>query len=169
MLLCFTISIQSLLSIIYIQTSFHAGFQYAKSLMSFTENCDEFATEMVDNLLDILTKGEHSKVIKQDGVYTTKDEALKPPPAAEPEIVKDPVQEKLDHTACLINDLQQTQSDRLSGRLPSHLSQVSIFTPADRFSSFQNNEWKSSLKLLSVVRVRIHSFHLYQVTIKLCQ
>ena len=30
---------------------------------------------------------------------------------------------------------------------------VNPFTPTDRFSSFQNNEWKSPLKLLSVERV----------------
>ena len=29
------------------------------------------------------------------------------------------------------------------------------YTPTDRFSSFQNNEWKSPLKLLSVERVNI--------------
>ena len=29
------------------------------------------------------------------------------------------------------------------------------FTPKDRFSSFQSNEWKSPLKLLSVERVNI--------------
>ena len=37
---------------------------------------------------------------------------------------KDPVQEKLDQTATLINDLQKTQSERLSQNLPSHISQI---------------------------------------------
>ena len=32
---------------------------------------------------------------------------------------------------------------------------VNPFTPTDRFSSFQNNEWKSLLKLLSVERVKL--------------
>lgn len=37
---------------------------------------------------------------------------------------KDPVQEKLDQTATLLNDLQQTQSERLSKNLPPHITQV---------------------------------------------
>ena len=37
---------------------------------------------------------------------------------------KDPVQEKLDQTATLINDLQQTQNERLSQNIPPHISQV---------------------------------------------
>ena len=31
---------------------------------------------------------------------------------------------------------------------------INPFTPTDRFSSFQNNEWNSLLKLLSVERVK---------------
>ena len=31
---------------------------------------------------------------------------------------------------------------------------VNPFTPTDRFSLIQNNEWKSPLKLLSVERVK---------------
>ena len=46
------------------------------------------------------------------------------------------------------------------------LSKFNPLTPTDRFSSFQHNEWKSPLKLLSVERVnavlialKIHYFH----------
>lgn len=37
---------------------------------------------------------------------------------------KDPVQERLDQTASLIKDLQATQKERLSARLPMHLAHV---------------------------------------------
>lgn len=37
---------------------------------------------------------------------------------------KDPVQERLDQTASLINDLQATQKERLSAKLPTHLAHV---------------------------------------------
>lgn len=43
----------------------------------------------------------------------------------EPDTKTDPVQEKLDQTASLLNDLQQTQSERLSSKLPAHLALVS--------------------------------------------
>ncbi|XP_067144180.1 bromodomain-containing protein 7 isoform X1 [Centruroides vittatus] len=39
------------------------GVQYAESIMSFAKDCD-FVMNMVDNLLDILTGGEHSKTMK---------------------------------------------------------------------------------------------------------
>ncbi|ESN92554.1 hypothetical protein HELRODRAFT_189500 [Helobdella robusta] len=37
------------------------GVQYAKSLKEFVSGCGEYATMMVDNLLDVLTNGEHMK------------------------------------------------------------------------------------------------------------
>lgn len=39
------------------------GVQYTESIMSFAKDCD-FVMNMVDNLLDILTGGEHSKTMK---------------------------------------------------------------------------------------------------------
>uniref|UniRef100_A0A0K8R895 Putative bromodomain-containing protein 7 n=1 Tax=Ixodes ricinus TaxID=34613 RepID=A0A0K8R895_IXORI len=39
------------------------GFQYAESLLSFAKDCD-YVMDMVDNLLDILTSGEHSKTVR---------------------------------------------------------------------------------------------------------
>ena len=37
---------------------------------------------------------------------------------------RDPVQERLDQTASLINDLQATQRERLSAKLPAHFAHV---------------------------------------------
>jgi len=34
---------------------------FCKSLQHFVSDCGEYAVHMVDNLLDILTDGEHSK------------------------------------------------------------------------------------------------------------
>ncbi|XP_065309970.1 bromodomain-containing protein 7-like isoform X4 [Dermacentor albipictus] len=39
------------------------GVQYAESLLSFAKDCD-YVMDMVDNLLDVLTSGEHSKTVK---------------------------------------------------------------------------------------------------------
>lgn len=38
---------------------------FCVSISSFVENSGEFAVAMVDHLLDILTKGEHSKAKQQ--------------------------------------------------------------------------------------------------------
>ncbi|KAJ8302602.1 hypothetical protein KUTeg_018998 [Tegillarca granosa] len=144
------------------------GVDYAKSVMSFVENAGDYAISMVDHLLDILTKGEHTKVKKmlekkkKDEDEKTHNEVV----AAlndenntqlgtkedggtksdidinslrslgelgvdvsfldnfDKESKKDPVQEKLDQTASLLNDLQQTQYERLGGHLPSHLGNI---------------------------------------------
>ncbi|OWF37379.1 bromodomain-containing protein 7-like [Mizuhopecten yessoensis] len=125
------------------------GVQYARSIMNFTGNSGDYAVAMVDNLLDILTKGEHSKTQKlleeqksQQEIPTQENGSEQPTSADmsslrslsqlgvdvsfldhyESEPKKDPVQEKLDQTASLLNDLQQTQNERLSSRLPPHLS-----------------------------------------------
>lgn len=39
------------------------GVQYAESLLSFAKDCD-YVMDMVDNLLDVMTSGEHSKTVK---------------------------------------------------------------------------------------------------------
>ncbi|XP_060077023.1 bromodomain-containing protein 7-like [Ylistrum balloti] len=129
------------------------GVQYARSIMDFTEHSGDYAIAMVDNLLDILTKGEHSKTQKlleeqkaQQEMHTQESVAELPSATAadisslrslsqlgvdvsfldqyESEPPKDPIQEKLDQTASLLNDLQQTQSERLSSKLPPHLALV---------------------------------------------
>ena len=45
-----------------------------------------------------------------------------------------------------------------------HTLRFNPFTPTDRFSLIQNNDWKSPLKLLSVERVKrlyLRHLHLY--------
>ncbi|KAK3085828.1 hypothetical protein FSP39_009255, partial [Pinctada imbricata] len=151
------------------------GIQYSKSVMSFVENSGDYAEKMVDHLLDILTKGEHTKTQKilsqkkgsQDGgsgsssskSASQSKERKSPSPASstagsqdnkpqqnidfdslkslgdlgvdvsflddfKDSIKPDPMQEKLDQTAGLLKDLQQTQNERLSLKPPSHLSHV---------------------------------------------
>ncbi|XP_063439065.1 bromodomain-containing protein 7-like [Mytilus trossulus] len=124
------------------------GVGYAKSVMSFVESGGDYAIAMVDNLLDILTKGEHAKtkILQQkmkDGGGTTDEKSANidfdslrglsdlgvdmsflDNMEKSMKKEKDPVQEKLDQTATLINDLQQTQSERLSQNLPPHITQV---------------------------------------------
>lgn len=46
------------------------------SIGSFVENSGEFAVAMVDHLLDILTKGEHSKAKQQLGEVSINTLAL---------------------------------------------------------------------------------------------
>lgn len=139
------------------------GVQYAKSIGSFVENSGEFAVAMVDHLLDILTKGEHSKAKQQLGEIRAAEEEKSTEASGSTESQsgsdtkpvnidinslkslgdlgvdvsflddfekitsqpkKDPVQERLDQTASLINDLQATQKERLSAKLPTHLAHV---------------------------------------------
>ncbi|CAC5408627.1 BRD7 [Mytilus coruscus] len=124
------------------------GVGYAKSVMSFVENGGDYAIAMVDNLLDILTKGEHAKtkILQQkmkDGGGSTDEKSANidfdslrglsdlgvdmsflDSMEKSMKKEKDPVQEKLDQTATLLNDLQQTQNERLSQNLPPHITQV---------------------------------------------
>lgn len=143
------------------------GVQYAKSIMSFAESTGDTTIKMVDNMLDALTNGEHSKVqwqIDQRRKEETKKQAqaaaeLDQAMAAvdsgaqkdaldvdfnslkslstdlgmdlsfldyfEKEITKEKeLQQKLDYTAGLIQDLHSTQHDRLSAKPPVHLAFV---------------------------------------------
>lgn len=143
------------------------GVQYAKSIMSFAESTGDATIKMVDNMLDALTNGEHSKVqwqIDQRRKEETKKQAeaaaeLDQAMAAvdsgskketlnvdfnylkslstdlgmdfsfldyfEKEITKEKeLQQKLDYTAGLIQDLHSTQHDRLSAKPPVHLAFV---------------------------------------------
>ncbi|KAL5021875.1 hypothetical protein ScPMuIL_001030 [Solemya velum] len=146
------------------------GVQYAKSVKSYVENSGDYVNRMVDRMLDILTKGEHSKTqciiderrreeeqkLLAEEVKENLDAEIRPVhefktegniskscrgdfdlgalrslgdlgvdvsflDQYEKDPPKDKVQEKLDHTASLIQDLQQTQSERLCARPPLYL------------------------------------------------
>ncbi|XP_029637603.1 bromodomain-containing protein 7 isoform X2 [Octopus sinensis] len=144
------------------------GVQYAKSIMAFADSTGDYTIKMVDNLLDVLTNGEHSRVQGQID-QRKKEESKKQAQAAaeldqamaaasadtssqdpydvdfeslktlssdlgmdlsfldhfEKEISKEKeLQQKLDYTAGLIQDLHSTQHDRLSAKPPVHLAFV---------------------------------------------
>lgn len=120
------------------------GIQYAESIMSFAKDCDYVMT-MVDNLLDILTGGEHSKTMKLLGERRKCIEEEKTKPDDLTALVtetlsterkdrhqEDPVlmeqriaiQQKLDSTTKLLQDLAKVQHDRLSAEPPSHLAHI---------------------------------------------
>ncbi|GAB1608311.1 bromodomain-containing protein 7-like [Argonauta hians] len=144
------------------------GIQYTKSIMAFADATGDYNITMVDNLLDVLTNGEHSRVQGQID-QRKKEESKKQAQAAaeldqamaaatadtssqdpydvdfeslktlssdlgmdlsfldhfEKEISKEKeLQQKLDYTAGLIQDLHSTQHDRLSAKPPVHLAFV---------------------------------------------
>ncbi|XP_041376068.1 bromodomain-containing protein 7-like [Gigantopelta aegis] len=109
------------------------GIQYAKSVSHFVKDADDYAIKMVDNLLDILTRGEHSKskqviaqrkLLEEEKKTQEKDKTVSSKEDTRDvskDAVVDPLQQRLDQTAGLIQDLQQTQLERLSACPPSHL------------------------------------------------
>jgi bromodomain-containing protein 7/9 len=133
-----------------------AGVQYAESIMNFAKDSD-YLLNVVDNLLDTLTDGEHSKTmatLKQAqeeqnctsaeqidfkslrslsdlGIDVSFLENLEPVVKQEPLEPQDPVQSKLDATTELIEQLDKVQNERLSRPLPGHLSQVMGPTPEE--------------------------------------
>ncbi|XP_071092331.1 bromodomain-containing protein 7-like [Haliotis cracherodii] len=139
------------------------GAQYAKSVMSFVESAEDYGVKMVDVLLDVLTKGEHSKTRrlleqkkKVEADKKAEEEKQKEKEAKvkknidfnslrslgdlgldvsfvdyfEKEIGNEKLQARLDQTAGLITDLQQTQKERLSQKPPAHLGL--LLGPSDR-------------------------------------
>ncbi|UYV80379.1 BRD7 [Cordylochernes scorpioides] len=109
--------------------------------------------DMVDNLLDVLTSGEHSKTakimeerkqMKEDEEKFRKLMAEKAEPPADPfhdidlsMLEKDggrddgplsprhrELQDRLDHTGRLLTDLARIQHQRLSAEPPTHLSHI---------------------------------------------
>ncbi|XP_055955506.1 bromodomain-containing protein 7 isoform X2 [Patella vulgata] len=120
------------------------GAQYATSVMDFVDTSGDYAVKMVNNLLDILTKCEHSKTQRileakrkeeeQQRIQDAKEKesinsVVAEHTAVDTSIVKeesemDKIQQKLDHTASLITTLHDKQKERLSAKLPSHLAHI---------------------------------------------
>ncbi|XP_064640436.1 bromodomain-containing protein 7-like [Lineus longissimus] len=125
--------------------------EYATSIQDFLEDCNTGAdiVRMVDNLLDIVTGGEHKKTKKifEDRQKETEEKrkheekekeekkksetekdrkspTLKEETSADSEDKEVSFQKKLDETAGLIGQLQKSQYDRLGQKLPSHLAYV---------------------------------------------
>jgi bromodomain-containing protein 7/9 len=122
-----------------------AAVQYAKSLRHFVANCGDYAIQMVDNLLDILTDCEHSKtntallVKERERLKLEQEEAKKKLemeaqaqhqnslPSANADESSGPVSEsqrRLDHLSTLIAELHRMQNARLSQQMSSHLGQA---------------------------------------------
>ena len=106
--------------------------------MKFVEEADDDCVRIVDGLLDVLTKGQHMITKKQISMKKMEDEMKAAQAAKDSETSQNPtqnssephaeseddVQNRLDKMAGLLNDLQQTQYDRLSQKLPSHLGNI---------------------------------------------
>ncbi|XP_052229934.1 bromodomain-containing protein 7-like [Dreissena polymorpha] len=113
------------------------------SVMKFVEDAEDDCTKIVDSLLDVLTKGQHSATMKQIHEKRKQDEkqkaALKKtmmfsqndPEEADFSTAnttadggegKPDVQQRLDRTADLLRELHQAQHERLSQRPPPHLT-----------------------------------------------
>lgn len=120
------------------------GVQYAKSVMKFVEDAEEDCTKIVDSLLDVLTKGQHTIAMKQveqkrkedqeklaeikkkmmavsGSTVTTTDQLNQVTGGVE---TKDSIQKRLEKTADLLLELQQTQTERLSLKPPPHLGNL---------------------------------------------
>ncbi|GAB6025856.1 hypothetical protein CHUAL_011834 [Chamberlinius hualienensis] len=128
--------------------------QYAESLFNFTKDCEfasEMADSVLDSLTDgehrklmkslDLKKNTETTNGKSDGLNgseasnmefdydslkTLKDEGIDISflDTIVKQVKKDPIQKKLDETTNLLQDLVKVQHDRLSAKLPTHLSQI---------------------------------------------
>ncbi|KAK3758538.1 hypothetical protein RRG08_058806 [Elysia crispata] len=135
------------------------GVQYAKSVQKFVENAGISAVEMVDKLLDTLTRNQHSKsqVLLEEQKRKNEEAAEK---ALQDEMIakaqkaaeeaaakdsKDPVQQSLNQTAAMISDLYHTQNERLSQDPPPHLGLVA--QPSDKEADLANKVTNSLVSL----------------------
>ena len=67
---------------------------------------------------------------------------------------KKKAEEKEKYILNLVPPLEATEGKEEGSHFHICLMFLNPFTPTDRFSSIQNNEWKSLIKLLSVERVK---------------
>uniref|UniRef100_A0A3B3ZVG9 Bromo domain-containing protein n=1 Tax=Periophthalmus magnuspinnatus TaxID=409849 RepID=A0A3B3ZVG9_9GOBI len=93
-----------------------SSLQGSDSLSEFLAKSDEYVYKMADNILDAMTNGEHSKILKETGqeqclicanvlLFLLVTEVLH-------------IQQKLDETTKLLRDLQEAQKERLSTKQP---------------------------------------------------
>ncbi|XP_076449802.1 bromodomain-containing protein 7-like isoform X2 [Babylonia areolata] len=133
------------------------GVQYAKSVQGFVDSAGDYAVRMVNNLLDMLTKGQHTrtnhaleqqrKLERERAAAAAAEEAenAAQSSASSQGVTSpqgdtaatgtegsevDPIQSQLNRTAEMIEDLQQAQNSRLSQNPPAHLSHLP--GPSDR-------------------------------------
>lgn len=139
------------------------GVQYAKSVQKFVENAGISAVEMVDKLLDTLTRNQHSKSqvlleeqrrkAEEAAGKALQDEMIaKAQKAAEEAAAKeskDPVQHSLNQTAAMISDLYTTQNQRLSQDPPPHLGLIG--QPTDQEADLANKVTSSLVSMAKQV------------------
>ncbi|XP_052816064.1 bromodomain-containing protein 7-like [Mya arenaria] len=120
-----------------------AGLQYSQSVQKFVEDAEEDCTKIVDRLLDVLTKGQHTATMqqikelrKQDDeekaalekrmseVQGLTDEVESQENTAKSADVNSEIQDRLNKTAELLKDLQASQHERLSQKPPPHLTNI---------------------------------------------
>ncbi|KAL4233992.1 Bromodomain containing protein 7 [Mactra antiquata] len=119
-----------------------SGVQYAQSVMKFVEDAEEDCTRIVDSLLDVLTKGQHTismkqiqqkraedkeqleKIAQRMGSVESSQDTDTTSNVSEDIKVKTEIQGRLDKTAELLQELHHTQSERLSLKPPPHLGHI---------------------------------------------
>ena len=119
------------------------GVAYAESIKNFSRNCD-YASIIVDNLLDILTGSQHSKTTK----YIEEQKSLR----VEEMFVNDSLKEKVDFDGLkslesdgidmsFLSDLQKHYNDRLDVKLEQTASLLDQLreTQHDRLSAVSSN------------------------------
>ncbi|XP_033847503.1 bromodomain-containing protein 7 [Periophthalmus magnuspinnatus] len=115
-----------------------SSLQGSDSLSEFLAKSDEYVYKMADNILDAMTNGEHSKILKEtgkeqpveeptntevddkDGMEVMESEAPKIENLTDEECAEEVlhIQQKLDETTKLLRDLQEAQKERLSTKQP---------------------------------------------------
>jgi len=112
------------------------GTQYAKSISSFVEDAGDFAIKMVDNLLDVLTHGDHSKYLAQtrqneESADISADDSSLSQLTQQQTVLpltvdagSSEIQAELEQASQLLSSLEQVQHDRMSRPLPPHLALI---------------------------------------------
>ncbi|XP_022052806.1 bromodomain-containing protein 7 [Acanthochromis polyacanthus] len=123
-----------------------SSLQGSDSLSEFLAKSDEYVYKLADNLLDAVTNGEHSKVLKETepqveapaNAQEDKDdmEVAEPEASNRLDLLRSAVglqmseelsgealhfQHKLDETTKLLRDLQEAQKERLSAKQPPNM------------------------------------------------
>ena len=89
------------------------GIPYTRSILEFSSESD-YLIRMADNLLDILTQGHHAKVLQTLREEKAKETAASQERDEETKAEKDEVENQLQDTQVLLEDLEKMQRKRLS-------------------------------------------------------
>ncbi|XP_028330977.1 bromodomain-containing protein 7 [Gouania willdenowi] len=113
-----------------------SSLQGSDSLSEFLSKPDEYIYKLADNLLDAMTNGEHSKALKESNtpleemeitpedtvdMEVDADSANRQDPLHSAGELSGDVQQKLNQTTKLLQDLQEAQKERLSAKQPPNM------------------------------------------------